>query len=276
MMLQVENLRCAARGKIILDDVGLEVAAGCFLGILGPNGAGKSTLLRSLLGLTTPNSGTIRIGDRRVLEMSRREIAQKVAFVPQLQEVFFDFPVADVVAMGRTPYQGRFRPMDKADRFAIDAAVAATGIESILGRNIRTLSGGERQRVLLARALAQETPLLLLDEPTANLDLAHELEALELLRGLCDRGKTVVAVLHDVNLASRFCDRLLLLKSGRSVAIGSPIEVLTAKRLAEVFGVHAILSATDNPKRPAIHIERTLRTIDDGVKRSVRDNREFQ
>lgn len=171
--------------------------------------------------------------------MSRREMARQLAFVPQAQESDGNFAVADLVAMGRTPYLGRFSPMDATDQAAIDAAVAATNIQPLLDRQVGSLSGGERQRVLLARALAQTTPILLLDEPTANLDLFHELVAVQMLASLAGQGKTIVAVLHDVNLAARYCDRLLLLSEGRLVAFGPPAETLTSAALREVFRIDA-------------------------------------
>jgi iron complex transport system ATP-binding protein len=219
----------------VLSDVSLSVADGAFLGLVGPNGAGKTTLLRTINGLVSPVTGTVRVDGHQVAALSAREVGRLVATVPQDTTVGFDFPVGDVVAMGRTPHRSRLSGATPADREAIERALARTDTEQFRERAVGELSGGERQRVLLARALAQETPVLLLDEPTASLDIGHQARTLELVRGLVADGKTVVAAIHDLDMAARYCDALALLGDGRILARGPPEEVLTPELVGEAF-----------------------------------------
>jgi iron complex transport system ATP-binding protein len=218
-----------------------------FVGVVGPNGSGKSTLVRLLSGYLRPQRGRVWLGERELQRLGDRERARRIAVVPQDPPAALDFTVLEVVLMGRAPHLALLGVENWQDLEVARAAMDRTRTGHLAARLLGTLSGGERQRVLLARALAQQTPILLLDEPTSHLDVNYQIEILRLLRELrAEQGTTVLAVLHDLNLASLYCDRLLLLSAGRLAAEGSPIEVLTAPRLAAVYGapiwceVHAV------------------------------------
>ncbi|HEX8387170.1 MAG TPA: ABC transporter ATP-binding protein [Rubricoccaceae bacterium] len=230
------GVRLGARDALV--GVTVAVAAGEAVALVGPNGAGKTTLLRALAGLL-PHSGTLDLHGRPVRAWDARARAREVALVRQQTALAVDFTVAEVVALGRAPHVGWTDRLGPADRAAVDAALAATDLTAFAGRSVRRLSGGEQQRVLLAQALAQDTPALLLDEPTAHLDVRHQLDLLARVRALADAGRTVVAALHDLDRAAAFAGRLLVLDAGRLVADGPPGTVLTPALLADVFGVHA-------------------------------------
>jgi iron complex transport system ATP-binding protein len=203
--------------------------------VLGPNGAGKSTLLRVLAGTLDPTVGEVRIGGRLAREMTRREIARQVAFVAQSEEVRFAFTVRDVVMMGRAPHQdGWMRPVP-SDIEAVDRALAQCDLTSLAGRSVDQLSGGEQKRVALARAFAQDPRVMLLDEPTAFLDVRHQVGLLELLCVAAAREMTAVVVTHDLALAAAYATRVLLVKGGKLLADGSVDDVLTEPRLGEAF-----------------------------------------
>jgi len=230
----------------ILEEVSFAIPEGQFLALVGPNGAGKTTLLRTCNGLLQPSAGRVAIEGDDVTSLSARELGKRVATVPQETTLAFDFDVEDVVEMGRTPHRSRFVPGDAADKTAVAAALRRTDTRQFARRSVEALSGGERQRVLLARALAQDTPILLLDEPTASLDINHQVETLSLVRELVDDGKTVVAAIHDLELAARFCDAVALLSDGELLAHGSPAAVLTVDRLERAFDVRVAVSV--NPR----------------------------
>ncbi|MDX2175880.1 MAG: ABC transporter ATP-binding protein [Candidatus Sumerlaeia bacterium] len=225
-------------GPALFESLDLAIPAGQFCAVLGPNGSGKSTLLRLLTGWHTPQQGEALLDGTPLRTLDRGAIARRIAYVPQAEEGLFPFQVLEVVLMGRYPRQrGAFAREGPADHAAALRALADTGLEGFAGRTLDTLSGGERQRVLLARALAQEAPALVLDEPTAALDLARQRDAFELLSRLHrSEGRTIVVATHDANLAARFADRLLLLDRGRAAADGAPREVLRAEILEPVFG----------------------------------------
>lgn len=223
----------------VLDGVDLDLNRGEIVGLIGPNGAGKTTLLSLLMGLLRPTVGAVWVLGRPVATLTRRRLARIMALVPQDLEIGFAFRVREVVAMGRYPYLGRFQVPGHEDLAAIDEAMSLTGVDALADRTIDTLSGGERQRVLIARAIAQQTPVALLDEVTANLDLSHQLEVLELAARMAAGGRLVVAAIHDLAMASRYCDRLLLLAEGSLRADGPVREVLTADHLQRYFGVDA-------------------------------------
>ena len=244
-MIDVDGVRVDLGGTSVLEDVSLTVEQGQFLALVGPNGAGKTTLLRTCNGLLTPNSGRVTVDGADVASLSAREIGRRVATVPQETALAFDFDVEDVVAMGRTPHRSRFSSTTVADREAVREAMERTDTAQFAERSVGDLSGGERQRVVLARALAQETPVLLLDEPTASLDVNHQIRTLSLARELAAEGKTVVAAIHDLELAARFCDAVALLSDGRVLAAGPPEEVLTAGHVETAFDVRA--AVTTNP-----------------------------
>lgn len=223
----------------VLDAVDVALRPGEMVGLIGPNGAGKSTLLSLLMGLFRASTGEVLVAGRALSGLSRRRLARIMALVPQHLEIGFAFRVREVVAMGRYPYLGRFQVAGAADLAAIDEAMALTGVDLLANRTIDTLSGGERQRVLIARAIAQQTPVVLLDEVTANLDLSHQLEVLELAARMAAEGRLVVAAIHDLTMASRYCERLLLLADGQLRVDGSVREVLTPEHLRRFFGVDA-------------------------------------
>jgi len=228
------------RGKrTILDRVSVQVAPGEFLSIVGPNGSGKSSLLRALAGLWKLDGGSVRIDGRNLSGFGRRELAQHVAFVPQDVRMDFAFTVEEVVAMGRHPWRGRFERAREQDRRAIDAAIASCDIGHLRERFVTTLSGGERQRVAIARSLAVEPRMILLDEPTASLDVQHSLEILDLCRGLSRAGKSIVLATHDLNAVARYATQVVLLDSGRVAYTGNCEGVLEANVLGRVFGVRA-------------------------------------
>lgn len=250
--VSVESLAYAPGGQAVLRGVTLAVPPGEFLGILGPNGAGKSTLLRALASVLVPTEGVVRLDGRRIEEWSSRERACRIGFVPQQSVLTFPFRAEDVVLMGRAPHLGRWRGPDAADHRSVERAMALTDTESLAGRDVTTLSGGEMQRIALSRVLAQEPAVLLLDEPTASLDLRHQVEILTLLADLAREGSTVIAALHDLNLAATYCSTLVLLKEGRIVATGEPAEVMNAAVLREVFDVD--VSVTRNPVTGTLQI----------------------
>lgn len=236
-----------------LSSVSLEVERGEFLGIIGPNGAGKTTLIRTISGVLRPDTGRVVVNGHDVTRLPSRAVSRQVSVVPQETHLAFDFDVRDLVAMGRTPYRSRISWGDRPDEEVVDWAMAKTQIESLADRSIGEVSGGERQRVLLARSLAQDTPVMLLDEPTANLDINHQVRTLELVRSLVDdAGKTVLAPIHDLNLAAHYCDRLLLLSDGRRTALGPPETVLTESNLEAAFGTEAIV--TNHPVTGSVYV----------------------
>jgi iron complex transport system ATP-binding protein len=239
-LLTAQNISFAYDGRPVLKGVSLVVEAGEFVGLIGANGSGKTTLLRILLGLL-PAPGAVRLCDDPLESLDRREVAKRATMVLQDTRVDFAFTARELVAMGRTPYLGRFTPERPVDQEAIAHAMRETGTEGLAERLVTELSGGERQRVHLARALAQETRVILLDEPTANLDLTHQYEALELVREFTGSGGAALAAIHDLTLAARFCDRLLLLSDGKIVAAGPPAEVITESNLAHHFALRARL-----------------------------------
>jgi iron complex transport system ATP-binding protein len=243
--VEARDLRFAYGRTPVLDRVGFEVAAGEALGIIGPNGSGKSTLLRLLSGALRPHGGDVRIFGRPLSEYSRIELARLVAVVPQETSIEFPFSVTEVVLMGRAPHLPGFAFEGDRDMDIARAAMRRTGVLDLADRCIHELSGGERQRVVLARALAQEAQLLLLDEPAAFLDLRHEVEIYDLLRDLQNEGRTIVTVLHDLNLAAMYCDRLVLLKKGRVVRLGTAAEVITYTALVDVYETEVYVDTND-------------------------------
>ena len=219
-----------------LDGVTLEIPAAACTAVLGPNGSGKSTLLRLLLGVLTPARGEIAFRGRPLSEWERGEMARAVGVVPQGEEQIFPLSVRELVAMGRYPHLGPWRREGDADRRAITDAMRRCDIERFTGRPVSTLSGGERQRARLARALAQQPLALALDEPTVALDVRHEMAIFELLRELGREGVTTLLITHNLNLAARYADRLVLLDRGRVVAEGTPATVLTRETIERVYG----------------------------------------
>lgn len=237
-LLALDDVRARLGGKPVLRGVSCTVARGELVGLIGPNGAGKSTLLRAALGLT-PSEGTILIGDRAASAMTARERSLRAAYLPQDREIAWPVSVETLVSLGREPHRIAFRPPGADDRAAVQEAMRRMDVEGLRGRRATELSGGEKARVLIARALAQDAPLLLADEPTAGLDPAHQIALMRVFRALTAEGRSVVASMHDLGLAARWCSRLILLDNGAIVADGGPGEVLTAGTLGSVYGITA-------------------------------------
>ena len=233
--LAFESVSFGYGRRMVVRNVTLRVAAGEMVGLLGPNGAGKSTLLRLGAGALRPQAGVVRLGGADIQRLSRREVARRLAVAPQEFVVQFAYTVRQIVELGRLPHHDVFSLTRREDAEAIEAALVAAGVEHLADRVFNDLSGGERQRVLIALTLAQGSPILLLDEPTAHLDIRYQIETLELLRRLnAERDLTVIAALHDLNLAARYFPRLLLFRE-TIVADGSPAHVLDATLLSEVY-----------------------------------------
>lgn len=231
-------------GRRILDDVTVTLARGALTAVIGPNGSGKSTLLRVLAGLWAPTSGEATLDGEPLERMPRRNIARRVSFLPQETRCDFAFTVEEIVAMGRHPHRGRFSAENGRDREKVVDALATCDLLHLRTRSITRLSGGERQRVALARCLAAEPDILLLDEPTAHLDLEHALSVLTLCRALAASGTTVVLATHDLGTVARFATHTILLHAGRNIATGSPATVLTPARLREAFAVETQIITT--------------------------------
>jgi iron complex transport system ATP-binding protein len=238
--LAAEQLSVALRGREVVRGVSFTLDAGQFVGVLGPNGAGKSTLIRALLGLL-PASGRALLNGQPVAALPRAATARQIAYLPQGQALHWPLSVERLVALGRLPHLAPFSRLSAADEAAVARAMRLAEVEQLAHRTATELSGGERARVLLARALAVEAPALIADEPLASLDPEHQLHGMELLRAQAHGGGLVVAVLHDLALAARFCDRVLVLVDGRLVADGAPPTVLTPALLEQVYRVHARL-----------------------------------
>jgi iron complex transport system ATP-binding protein len=241
--LDITGLAVDLAGVPVLRDVDLTVEPGCVLGLVGPNGSGKSTLLRAIYKSVRPVAGTVLIDGDDVRGLSTRAAAQRTGAVLQDSAGSGGLTVKETVALGRNPHHGLLTRESTSDRVAIDDALARTGMAPFADRPVTSLSGGERQRVLLARALAQQPRLLVLDEVTNHLDIRARFEMLELVRGL---GVTTVAVLHELDLAARCCDRLVVLDAGRVVAAGPVLGALTPQVLHDVFGVHASAERHDD------------------------------
>ncbi len=236
MRVSTQELCVTLGGRAILQNVSLTVEPKQFVGVIGPNGSGKSTLLKCMYRMQKPDAGSVLFDDVPLLQMRVRESARRVAVLAQHNDYSFDFTVREMVLLGRTPHK-RMLERDTGEDFAIaQAALEQVGLQGFEERLFFSLSGGERQRVLLARALAQQTPCLILDEPTNHLDIQYQLQLMEIVRGL---GITVIAAIHDLNIAAMYCDAVYVLHNGRIVAQGTPREVLTPELIAQVYRVRA-------------------------------------
>ncbi len=251
--IRVDNLHAGYNGSEILKGVSLGLAAGDFVGVIGPNGSGKTTLLRSMSRTLPPISGRVEVDGRDIYSTPAREFARRVAVVPQDVYVAFDFTVLEIALMGRSPRMGRFAIESSRDvSIAVDA-LRRTGTDHLKDRPMNALSGGERQRVMVARALAQEPEILLLDEPTSHLDISFQFEIMDLVRSLNrEHSLTVMAVLHDLNLASQYCDRLILIGDGAIQASGGPEDVVTAANIRRVYGAEVWVRRHPTTHRPYV------------------------
>lgn len=257
-MISLESVHRTFGDVSVLEGVDLEVAAGEFVALVGPNGAGKTTLLRTVNGVLEPDEGTVRLAGTPTRDLTAKEVSRMVATVPQNTSVEFAFTAEHVVEMGRTPHRSRLDWSHDLD--PVDRALERTETSHLRDRQVDELSGGERQRVLLARALAQEAPALLLDEPTASLDINHQVRILRLVADLVEEGLAAVAAIHDIDLAARFCDRLVLLHEGNIVASGDPAVVMDDTRFGEAFGTTAAVTENRVTGTPTIAaVDRTPR-----------------
>lgn len=243
--LAVKSLNVALGGTTILSDITLEAERGAFVAVIGPNGAGKTTLLKAAAGLLDTPDETVHIDGTALNRLSLKERAVRLGYLPQGHVFHWPLSVREVVGLGRLP-RGAGADLSEADRLAVERALDETGTTDLAGRIVTTLSGGERARVALARVLATETSLILADEPTASLDPRYQLVVLDILKRHARADGAVIAVLHDLGLAARYADRLVLLDKGRVAAAGSPRDVLTEARLAETFGVTAEIIERDD------------------------------
>jgi iron complex transport system ATP-binding protein len=250
--IELSDLAFGYSEQLLFDGFNLDVEAGEFLGVIGPNGAGKSTLLRLVAGLLRPARGSVRILDRDLGALGRREVARALGVVLQENPFAFDYSVSDVVMMGRNPYLGRFQSPGSHDREAVNAALEFVDAIFLKDKRINSISAGERQRVVLARALAQEPRILMLDEATSHLDIAHQQLIARILSELNRQGKTVVFLSHDLNLAALYCSRILLLDHGKAVACDLPERVITAELIRAVYGVEPIVTPHPRSGRPQV------------------------
>ena len=256
MNLTAEKIRFAYGGVPVIDDLSAEIVPGEVIAVVGPNGSGKTTLLKLLGGLLTPVAGTIRMNGADLTDLHPREIAKAIAWIPQETDIGFGYSVLDIVLMGRAPHLGGAWFEKAGDLDIARRAMDRTEVTPLAGRPIDAISGGERQRVLLARALAQETPILLLDEPTAFLDLKYQTAIYDLLERLAHvEGKAVVTVTHDLNLASLYADEMVLLKGGEIFTSGRPDEVLREDILETIYGTCVHVDRHPDRDRPRVSLK---------------------
>lgn len=239
-LFNIEGLSFTYTGPLVLDDINLVLPPGKFYGIVGPNGCGKTTFLDLLTGCKKPRSGTIMFQDNPLSSYDKRDLARQLALVPQEFDTGFGFTVEEIVLMGRHPHIDRFSSPAEKDWQAVDRAMVAIGIEELRNRYTNTLSGGQKQRVVVARALAQDTPVLLFDEATSSLDIKYTLQIFNLARNLVrEEGRTVIAVIHNLNMAAAYCDSLIFMKDGRLQQYGPTVETMTAANISQVFDVQS-------------------------------------
>lgn len=251
--VEAQNIYLAYGKSVVVKDVSFKAEAGLVSGLIGPNGSGKSTIIKALGRLIPVSSGKIFIEGRDVKSYSQRELAALVGMVPQFPLLPGLFTAYDVVLMGRNPHIGFFGWEKEIDHQIAREAMRMAGIGALAGRRINELSGGEIQSVVIARALAQETGAIILDEPTSNLDIGREVEILDLLKGLAlEKGITIIMALHDLNLAAQYCDRITLLNGGRVQSVGSPEEVITEDAIKDVYGARSLIFPHPLNKRPVV------------------------
>ena len=236
--LVAESVRLGYDKRVISEELSLQIPDGSFTVIIGPNACGKSTLLRALSRLLAPEAGTVALDGAEIASLPAKEVARRLGLLPQTSSAPDGIRVADLVARGRFPHQNLIRQWSAEDEAAVVEAMASTRVDALSGRLVDELSGGQRQRVWIAMVLAQQTPIILLDEPTTYLDIAHQIELLDLCADLNrSRGRTLVAVLHDLNHAFRYADHLVVMKDGDVVAQGAPSQIVTAELIDEVFSL---------------------------------------
>lgn len=252
-MLEVSGVNFYYGAKRALENVTFTVKESEFFGVIGPNGSGKTTLLRCISGIFKPQSGVVRFNGSNLQNLGKREIAKNIAMVPQSSTINFAFTALEIVMMGRNPHVSRFRMEGQRDYKVAEKAMMLTNTEQLASRLVNTLSGGEQQRVIIARALAQEPKLMLLDEPTVHLDISHQLGIMELIRELNkNNGITIIAVFHDLNLAAQYCDRLMLMDDGKIASIGNTHQVLTSENIRKTYHVNVLVK--EHPLTSSLYV----------------------
>lgn len=273
--LRVENATIGYDKTVISEDISVEIPHNSFTAIIGPNGCGKSTLLRALARVLVPVKGRVMLDDQNISKYKPKVVARELGLLPQTSLAPEGIRVVDLVARGRAPYQSLIQQWRKSDEEAVKTALEATRLTALGSRFIAELSGGQRQRVWIAMLLAQQTPIMLLDEPTTFLDIAHQYELMELLRDFHEDGKTVVTVLHDLNQAARYADHLIVMQQGKVITTGMPQDVLTKELVKEVFGLDAMIcpdpaTGTPNvvPLDPRAQKKLSSQAIDNSMSRT--------
>jgi iron complex transport system ATP-binding protein len=250
---QLDRISSGYDEKIVLQDISFEIKEGEFLGIIGPNGSGKTTLLRTLTRILRPISGKITYKGEELSRLSLKQLAKDIAFVPQETFSAFSFTVLDIVMMGRYPHLGRFELESKRDYDIAKKALETVGCLELVNEDLDKISAGERQRAIIAKALAQEPGMLMLDEPTSRLDIGHQIEIFDIIKRLnIDKRITVITVLHDLNLAGDYCDRLVLMDRGRVFKIGSVGEILTYQNIEKVYNTTVVVDKSPATKNPHV------------------------
>ena len=253
MSVSIKNLRVSLGGRPVLNDLTLAFPAGQVTGLIGPNGCGKTTLLRAIAGLQAAEGGQVTWQQQPVAAMRPGQRARHIAILPQSAQVPDHMTVAELAARGRTPHLRPFRPLSGRDKQAVQQAMRSVGIEDLAARPVSALSGGQRQRAWIAMVLAQDTPLVLLDEPTTFLDLPHQIDILRLVADLSrTHGKTIIAVLHDLNLAARFCGHLAALRAGTLITAGPPAQVVTEETIRRMFGIPCQIQSDRRYNTPVV------------------------
>lgn len=236
-ILEVENLNYSYGPKLVLKDISFSIARGSFISIIGPNGSGKSTLLKTINNTYKRSSGNIFLNEKPIEEYKVKDLAKEIAMVPQYTNIDYDFDVIDIVLMGRYPHKDRFSKYNEMDYKNVRKAMEITNTYKFKDRKITQLSGGEIQRVIIAKAIAQDSNILLLDEPTSNLDINHQIEIMEFLKKLNQEGKTIVMVLHDINLAARYTKEIILINEGEVLDRGKPEKVISKQNLEQAYSL---------------------------------------
>lgn len=273
--LRIENATIGYDKTVISEDISVAIPHNSFTAIIGPNGCGKSTLLRALARVLVPVKGRVMLDDQNISKYKPKVVAREFGLLPQTSLAPEGIRVVDLVARGRAPYQSLIQQWRKSDEEAVKTALEATRLTALGSRFIAELSGGQRQRVWIAMLLAQQTPIMLLDEPTTFLDIAHQYELMELLRDFHEDGKTVVTVLHDLNQAARYADHLIVMQQGKVITTGMPQDVLTKELVKEVFGLDAMIcpdpaTGTPNvvPLDPRAQKKLSSQAIDNSMSRT--------